>query len=649
MPRPSRRDAHGNSPRQWRFRHDARFSAGPGRARPATRDAPRRRCRRPSDDAWLHARRRRIRHRPGRAHGGDTGQPSGAATQRSRALRRDCQRAGSPDSRFRSAKRAEHPRAPCGDAPDHAGDRHSATCRDLGRPAGRAAVRRACDPPPRSWPASRLVPRAHAGPSHGDRPSRAVNDGPCTAGEPGCGGIYPAMNIFARILAGYALTLLMTLSIAAVAVVQVGQMETASNRGAGANAQLIVGLIVVLAIVITVGIGVFIARSISVPLGQITVAANRIGVGELIETPSFARQDEIGVLAGALTRMMQGQRNLAERERTAKEEWGKTITRYIAFVARVADRDLSGTLEVSGNGEIAALGRDLNKMNANLRELAVQIQDATNDLGSGVSEILAAASEQTSSAANQATAIQETTATINAIRTTVEQTSQRSGQVASMARDSVKATDDGRGSVESTIESMAAIKAQVEGIAQNILALSGQGQQIGDIITTVNDFAEQSNLLALNAAIEAARAGEHGKGFAVVASEVRNLAEQSKVATTRVRELLSEIQKATNSAVMVTEEGLKGVESGSKNVDGAGTAIKSLSETIRRTAQTAEQIAIAVQQQTVGMEQIAVAMGEINQATAQAVAGSRQTQLSAQNITELSERMSKLARSYILS
>ena len=457
------------------------------------------------------------------------------------------------------------------------------------------------------------------------------------------------MNIFARILAGYALTLLMTLSIAAVAVFQVGQMENASNRGAGSNAQLIVGVIVVLAILITVGIGVFIARSISVPLGQITVAANRIGDGELIETPSFARQDEIGLLAGALTRMMQGQRNLAERERTAKEESAKTITRYIAFVARVADRDLSGTLEVSGNGEIAALGRDLNKMNANLRELAVQIQDATNDLGSGVSEILAAASEQTSSAANQATAIQETTATINAIRTTVEQTSQRSGQVASMARDSVKATDDGRGSVESTIESMAAIKAQVEGIAQNILALSGQGQQIGDIITTVNDFAEQSNLLALNAAIEAARAGEHGKGFAVVASEVRNLAEQSKVATTRVRELLSEIQKATNSAVMVTEEGLKGVESGSKNVDGAGTAIKSLSDTIRRTAQTAEQIAIAEQQQTVGMEQIAVAMGEINQATAQAVAGSRQTQLSAQNITELSERMSKLARSYILS
>jgi hypothetical protein len=73
------------------------------------------------------------------------------------------------------------------------------------------------------------------------------------------------MNIFARILAGYALTLLMTLSIAAVAVFQVGQMENATNRGVGANAQLIVGVIVVLAILITVAIGVFIARSISVP------------------------------------------------------------------------------------------------------------------------------------------------------------------------------------------------------------------------------------------------------------------------------------------------------------------------------------------------------------------------------------------------
>ena len=95
-------------------------------------------------------------------------------------------------------------------------------------------------------------------------------------------------------------------------------------------------------------------------------------------------------------------------------------------------------------------------------------------------------------------------------------------------------------------------------IAEHILALSEQTQQIGEIIAAVNDLADQSNLLALNAAIEASRAGEQGRGFAVVAHEIRSLAEQSKAATAQVRTILSDIQRATNAAVMATEQGTKG-------------------------------------------------------------------------------------------
>src|SRR4051795_9573994 len=125
---------------------------------------------------------------------------------------------------------------------------------------------------------------------------------------------------------------------------------------------------------------------------------------------------------------------------------------------------------------------------------------------------------------------------------------------------------------------MGTIREQVQSIADNILALSEQSQQIGEIIATVNDLADQSNLLALNAAIEAARAGEHGKGFAVVAAEIRSLAEQSKEATAQVRRLLGDIQRATNATVLATEEGTKGVEHGAQLIGQAGETIDELAE-----------------------------------------------------------------------
>ncbi len=425
------------------------------------------------------------------------------------------------------------------------------------------------------------------------------------------------------------------------------------SRNAATSARLIIGLIFGLAILLTVAAAIFVARSISKPLDAITVGAEQIASGKVPEATAEAsaliqRRDEIGVLARALQTMILSLQGFADRERTQREELQRTIAGYITFVERVASRDLSGMLEVTTNGDLGALGKNLNKMTGNLRELAGQIREATSNLSAGVTEILAATNQQSSSAAEQAAAIQQTTATINEIRTTVEQTSQRSTQVASLARDSVRATEEGQASVASTVEGMTGIRTKVQGIARNILALSEQSQQIGDIIATVNDLAEQSNLLALNAAIEAARAGEQGKGFAVVASEVRNLAEQSKAATAGVRTLLGEIQKATNAAVMVTEEGIKGVDGGAGAVDRAGAAIHTLSETIRRSAQAAEQIAVAVQQQTIGMEQIAAAMGEINQATAQALAGSRQTQQAAENISTLTVSMTRLAESYVL-
>jgi methyl-accepting chemotaxis protein len=210
----------------------------------------------------------------------------------------------------------------------------------------------------------------------------------------------------------------------------------------------------------------------------------------------------------------------------------------------------------------------------------------------------------------------------------------------------LRVSQEGLQSAQAIIEGMRDIRAKVQAIAQDILALSEQTQQIGEITATVNDIADQSNLLALNAAIEAAKAGEQGKGFAVVAVEVRNLAEQSKQATGKVRTILSDIQKATNAAVLATEQGTKGVETGMSLAQRASEVIGQLGETIREAAQAAQQIAAASHQQSTAMDQIAKAIKEISQATTQSLAGARQSQLAAESLNDRARQLQALTERY---
>ena len=162
---------------------------------------------------------------------------------------------------------------------------------------------------------------------------------------------------------------------------------------------------------------------------------------------------------------------------------------------------------------------------------------------------------------------------------------------------------------------MADMRARVQSIAENILALSEQSQQIGEIIATVSDLADQSNLLALNAAIEASRAGEQGKGFAVVATEIRSLAEQSKAATAQVRTIL--VRHPARD-----QRGRDGDRAGHARRGRRGRAGRADGAHHRRAGAVIEQAASvgpgsppSVRQHSVGMEQIAAAMGNINQAT----------------------------------
>jgi sigma-B regulation protein RsbU (phosphoserine phosphatase) len=215
------------------------------------------------------------------------------------------------------------------------------------------------------------------------------------------------------------------------------------------------------------------------------------------------------------------------------------------------------------------------------------------------------------------TIVTETLATSEEMLATISETSRQAQAVASAAQQSVDVTKTGESAVANTVAGMETIQRQVKDIAQSILALSERTQQIGEIISAVEDIADQSRLLALNASIEAARAGDEGRGFAVVAREMRHLSGQSREATTKVSDILNEIQRAANTAVMVTEEGSKGAQEGMKLADSAGDSIRNLAAIIEEAARIAIQIAASTHQQTNAMDQLVVAMKSIKAASTQ--------------------------------
>lgn len=194
-----------------------------------------------------------------------------------------------------------------------------------------------------------------------------------------------------------------------------------------------------------------------------------------------------------------------------------------------------------------------------------------------------------------------------------EKTFQNAQQVASKVTLSLDFSEKEQASVKANIEKMITLRQKVQIIAELILELSEYTQQIGETIEVVEDIAEQTNMLALNAAVEAARAGENGKGFSVVAGEIRKLADDSKQATTKITSLIKDIQQATNSTVIATEEGSKEIETGVELADNINKNIESLINLISEVKQSAEIIYTDSENQTGSYDNITSSISTVEE------------------------------------
>lgn len=411
-------------------------------------------------------------------------------------------------------------------------------------------------------------------------------------------------------------------------------------------------LLSVVALLAVITLNIAIRLIILRPVRHVQAVAQQIAQGDLEERVVIKSTDEIGVLGQAINEMAATLIQLirSEEENTAFKQ---AVNKYMAFVDQVAAGDLTTRLQLSADShsldaDLYHLGHNLNTMVEKLFQIAVQVRNSATNVLEQTTEIQAVNRQQLAGSTEQSSVVAQTLTMLEEVRRTVEETANQAQRVKEMALQSIDVSQTGQNAVLATIDGMAIIEDRVSDIAQTILELSRRTQQIGEIISSVSEIADQSKLLALNASIEAARAGEEGRGFGVVAVEIRQLAEQSQAATARVANILNEIQQATNTAVMVTEEGSKGTESGTQLVENAGTAIQDLAVVIQDAATAAAQIAASTQQQHNSMDQLVSAMQSIKEASTQTMLSTQQAENSTQELNEMAHYMDEAIAIYQL-
>ncbi len=369
------------------------------------------------------------------------------------------------------------------------------------------------------------------------------------------------------------------------------QGKTTSDRNSKtADAAAILMIVLVVAgTLIAVTCGVVITRMITAPLKEAVAMADAIGAGDLTVDISVKSEDETGQLMSALKKMA---------------------------------TDLRSTI-----GKVA--------------DTSTQVASASNQLHATSEQIATGAEEVASQAGTVATAGEEMSATSADIARNCQ-------MAADGARRASETAQNGAAVVEKTVAVMGQIAAKVQESSKTVESLGERSDQIGAIIGTIEDIADQTNLLALNAAIEAARAGEQGRGFAVVADEVRALAERTTRATREIGDMIKAIQGETKGAVLAMEEGVQQVESGTHEAARSGEALQEILQQINDVAMQIHQVATAAEEQTATTSEISSNIVQITQVVQQTSQGAHESATAAARLHVNAEELQHLVSQFRL-
>jgi methyl-accepting chemotaxis protein len=395
-----------------------------------------------------------------------------------------------------------------------------------------------------------------------------------------------------------------------------------------------------LAVLASIGFGIFANRSIARPASRLSDTMLRLAGGDnQVAIPGIGRKDEIGQMANAVEVFKQNalekvrleaetadQRAHAEEQRHHQEALKAEAAQQTSLVVdslaigleKLSAGDLIFRLNQAFAAEYEKLRHDFNGAMDKLQETMSSISTNTQGVRSGAGEISQASDDLSRRTEQQAASLEETAAALDEITATVRKTAEN----ANAARNTVStAKDDAETSGRVVRETVTAMN-----------GIENSSKQIGNIIGVIDEIAFQTNLLALNAGVEAARAGEAGRGFAVVATEVRALAQRSADAAKEIKALIS-----TSS---------REVESGVRLVGETGKALDRIVEQVGKLNALIGDIAASAQEQATGLAEVNTAMNQMDQVTQQNAAMVEQATAASHSLAKEAETLGQLVAQF---
>ncbi|PSS57637.1 methyl-accepting chemotaxis protein [Pseudomonas sp. BBP2017] len=325
----------------------------------------------------------------------------------------------------------------------------------------------------------------------------------------------------------------------------------------------------------------------------------------------------------------------------------QAIMRLLDEIEDLADGDLTVMVSVTEDFT-GAIADSINYSIDQLRDLVATINLSAEEVASAVQDTQNTAHQLAKASEHQAEQITEASVAVGDMAESIDRVSTHAYESAKVAERSVAIANKGNEVVHNTIRGMDNIREQIQDTAKRIKRLGESSQEIGDIVSLIDDIADQTNILALNAAIQASLAGEAGRGFAVVADEVQRLAERSSSATRQIEALVRTIQTDTNEAVISMEQTTAEVVRGARLAQDAGVALEEIEGVSQTLAELIHSISDAAQLQTSSAGQISHTMAIIQQITSQTSAGSSATAESIGNLARMASEMRRSVSGFTL-